>query len=75
MKPLNTLPLEEFLNKARIAIKSNRKDLTLDIKEVSALYDSLTIVMTRLSGELDKVITSAAAQTDAVQVKMDGGTF
>lgn len=75
MKPLNTLPIEDFLNKARVAQKSNRKDLTLDIKEVSALYDSLTIVMTRMSGQLDQILNTARPQEDQVQIKMDGGSF
>ena len=56
MKQLNTLPIEDFLNKARIAIKSNQKQVVLDIKEAVSLADSLAVVMTRLSGELDKDI-------------------
>ena len=38
---LNTLPIEDFLNKARIAIKSNQKNVTLSIKAVS--YTHLTL--------------------------------
>ena len=37
MSNLNTLPIEMFLDKARIATKSNQKNLILDIKEVQAL--------------------------------------
>lgn len=75
MKPLNTLPIEDFLNKARVAQKSNRKDLLLDIKEVISLYDSLTIVMTRLSGQLDQVLHAQTSQETNIQIKMDGGGF
>lgn len=74
MKPLNTLPIEDYLNKARIAVKSNQKTLNLDIKEAQALADSLAIVMTRLSGELDKIINQAQTP-DQLQVSMDGGGF
>ena len=70
MSNLNTLPIEMFLDKARIATKSNQKNLILDIKEVQALADSLAVVMTRLAGT---VVTSAPV--DAIQVKMDGGKF
>jgi hypothetical protein len=74
MKPLNTLPIEDYLNKARIAVKSNQKQVILDLKEAQALADSLAIVMTRLSGELDRVL-SQAQTPDSLQVNMDGGGF
>ena len=70
---MNTLPIEMFLDKARIAIKSNQKSLNLDIKEVVSLYDSLAVVMTRLAG--NTVVTSNPTVNDSVQIKMDGGTF
>jgi len=73
MKQLNTLPIEDFLDKARLAIKSNKKDLTLSIKEVTDLQNSLSIVMTRLAGELDEIATTV--QDNEVVINMDGGTF
>lgn len=75
MKPLNTIPIEDFLDKARIAIKSNQKNLTLTIKEVTDLQNSLSVVMTRLNGQLDKIITQQSTGETAVQIKMDGGNF
>lgn len=73
MKQLNTLPIEEFLDKARVAIKSNQKTLSLSIKEVTDLQNSLSVVMTRLTGELDKIATTTSA--DPVSISMDGGKF
>jgi hypothetical protein len=73
MKQLNTLPIEDFLDKARVAIKGNQKNLTLTIKEVADLQNSLSIVMTRLSGEMDQIL--ANAQPSNIEVKMDGGKF
>ena len=72
MKPLNTLPIEDFLEKARIAIKGNQKNLTLSIKEVTDLQNSLSIVMTRLSGTLDE---KALDQNSQVTIRMNGGRF
>ena len=71
MRQLNTIPIENFLDKARIAIKSNQKLVTLDIKEVADLQNSLAVVMTRLSGELDQ----AASKSEPITIKMTGGTF
>jgi hypothetical protein len=73
MKQLNTLPIEDFLEKARIAIKSNQKNLTLSIKDVADLQNSLSTVMTRLAGELDQIANSN--QEETIVIKMDGGTF
>ena len=73
MKQLNTLPIEDFLDKARVAIKGNQKNLTLTIEEVTDLQNSLSIVMTRLSGDMDQML--ANAQPSNIEVKMDGGKF
>jgi hypothetical protein len=73
MKQLNTLPIEDFLDKTRVAIKSNQKNLTLTIKEATDLQNSLSVVMTRLAGELDQM--AATTQPSSVEIKMDGGTF
>jgi hypothetical protein len=74
MKQLNTLPIEDFLNTARIAIKGNKQSLTMNIRDAQALSDSLAVVMTRLAGELDKTI-SQTTDTGPIQIKMDGGGF
>jgi hypothetical protein len=68
---LNTLPIESFLEKARIAIKSGKKGVTLDLKEVTDLQNSLSIVMTRLAN--DSAQTSQLP--DKITIKMDGGKF
>jgi hypothetical protein len=71
MMKLNTLPIESFLEKARIAIKSGKKGITLDLKEVTDLQNSLSIVMTRLAS--DSAQTSQLP--DKITIKMDGGKF
>lgn len=70
MKALNTLPIEDFLDKARVAIKTNQKNLTLSIKEISDLQNSLSVVMTRLAGEF-----SEGPEQEDIVIKMDGGKF
>lgn len=72
MKQLNTLPIEDFLEKTRIAIKSNQKNVILSLKEATDLQNSLSIVMTRLSGELDKSVSNS---NGPITIKMDGGKF
>jgi len=71
MMQLNTYPIEEFLNKTRIAIKSNQQTVLLTIKEATDLQNSLSVVMTRLAGQLDQIVAASAN----IEVKMDGGKF
>lgn len=73
MKKLNTLPIEDFFDKARIAIKTNQKTVTFSLKEVIDLQNSLSVVMTRLTGELDQAILNQTEQK--ITVKLDGGRF
>lgn len=75
MKQLNTLPIEQFLDKARISLKSNQKTLILDAKEVQSLHDSLAVVMTRIAGELDAQIQASQNSNPIITVNMDGGGF
>jgi hypothetical protein len=75
MKQLNTLPIEDYLEKAKIAIKSNQKSMTLTIKEVIDLQNSLAVVMTRLAGELDQIASNTQNSDSVITVKMDGGKF
>jgi hypothetical protein len=74
MKELNTLPIEDFLDRVRIAIKSNQKTVNLTIKEATDLQNSLSVVMTRLTGELDK-LAQPKSGADSIKINMDGGGF
>ncbi len=75
MKHINTLPIESFLDKARIANKSSQKTVVLDIKDAVALADSLALVMTRLTGKLDEQLMNKSTEQEVIQVTMDGGGF
>ena len=72
MRQLNILPIEDFLDKARIAKKSSQKVLTLTTKEYTDLFDSLASVMTRLTGIVDQ---ESASKLDESSVQVDGGSF
>jgi hypothetical protein len=72
MKQLNTLPIESFLEKTRIAIRSNQKTVSLTIQEATELQNSLSVVMTRLTGEMDQIVANAQGSLD---LDMDGGAF
>lgn len=74
MRPLNVLPIEDFLDKARIAIKGNQKSITMSIKEVTDLQNSLAVVMTRLTGIVDQT-SDSSDNNGPISIKVDGGSF
>lgn len=74
MNSLNTLPIEMFLEKARIARKSGQKSLNLSIDEAAMLEESLAVVMTRLAGDLDAIVLNIQQAND-ITISMDGGSL
>lgn len=72
-QPLNTLPIEDFLHRTRVAIKSNKKELILTIKEATDLQNSLAVVMARLADSTASPNTKE--EPSIIQVKMNGGNF
>ena len=69
MKQLNTLPIEDFLEKTRVAIKTNQRNLTLSIKEATDLQNSLSMVMTRLAGNTE------SSPLEDIKIEVNGGQF
>ena len=74
MKALNTLPIEMYLEKTRIARKSGQKTVNLPIDDAVLLEECLAVVMTRLAGDLDKIALNVQ-QSGEITVKMDGGSL
>lgn len=70
MKPINTFPIEDFLEKAKVAVRTNQKNLTLTQKEVSDLATSISAVMARLIGS-----STGQTSNEPVSIKLDGGRF
>lgn len=74
MKELNSYLIEDFANKVFAARKTNQKTVNLDIKEAQLLVETLTIILSRAVGNLERAsITNTENNTTSVQ--MDGGSF
>lgn len=71
--PVNTIPIENFLQKAKVATKTQQRELKLDSKEYKDLSDSIAVLMTRLVELQDKRLQQP--QDVSVDIKMDGGNF
>ena len=74
-EPLNTLPLQQFIQKVKSADASNAKEVRLDISSAKQLAFTLGIVMSRLEGDLEQLLSkSGSADDEVIVVKVDSGS-
>ena len=52
--PLNTIPIQQFIQQVKSAENSRSKELRMDITQAKNLAFTLGIVMSRLNGDLEK---------------------
>ena len=71
--PVNILPIENFLQKSKIATKTQQREIKLDSKEYKDLADSLAVLLARLVELQDTRLQQPQEQN--VNIEMDGGNF
>ena len=70
--PINTIPLQQFLNAVKAADNSRANEVKLDIKTAKNLAFTLGAVMSRLHGDLEKLVADSKNNDDEViQVNID----
>ena len=75
IEPLNTIPLQQFLNAVKAAENSRAKEVKLDISTAKNLAFTLGAVMSRLHGDLEKLVAESKNSSDEViSITMDGGS-
>ena len=75
VEPLNTIPLQQFLQAVKAAEAARVPNVTLDMNTAKNLAFTLGIVMTRLHGDLEKLVAQSKNSDDEViQVNLDGGS-
>jgi len=74
VKEINSYLIEDFANKVYAAKKTNQKQVILDLKEAQLLVETLTIVLSRAVGNMDKALATTTQET-SISVNMDGGNF
>lgn len=71
--PLNTVAIENFLQAAKVASKTNQREIKLDAKQYKDLADSIAIVLARLVELQDNALANPTEEV--VNIQMDGGNF
>ena len=74
-EPLNTAPIQQFISQVRSADAGRAKDIRIDIQNAKRLAFVLGEVMSRLNGDLEKIIAKQnSGAEEVIQINMDGGT-
>lgn len=73
-EPINTIPLQQFIQQVKSAENSKSKEVKLSIDQAKNLSFVLGIVMSRLYGDLEKiVINNTTSSEETIEVQIDGG--
>jgi hypothetical protein len=75
LTPLNTIPLQQFIQQVKSADLTQQREIKLDIKTAKALAYCLSEINARLVEKLDTALANAQSQTSTISVQMDGGGF
>jgi hypothetical protein len=75
VEPLNTIPLQQYLNAVKAAENSRAKEVKLDIATAKNLAFTIGIVMSRLHGDLEKLVAeSKSNDNEVIEINLDGGS-
>jgi hypothetical protein len=78
IEPINTIPLQQFIQQVKAADTSKSKEVRLDITTAKNLAFTLGIVMSRMQGDLEKFISENSNinsdSNEVITITMDGGT-
>ncbi len=75
MQPINTLPIQQFLTQVKNADASKAREVKITIEQAKNLAFTLGIVMSRLQGDLEKlVLDSKNNNEEVITVELNGGS-
>lgn len=70
------MPIQQFIQQVKAAENGRAKEVKLDIVQAKNLAFTLGIVMTRLHGDLEKLVAEAMSNhsdDSVIEVSLDGG--
>lgn len=74
--PINTVPIQQFIQQVKAADLTQQREIKLDIKTAKALAYCLGEVSAKLLENYDAVFKRLEASSgNAVTIQMDGGGF
>jgi hypothetical protein len=74
--PINTVPIQQFIQQVKAADLSQQREIKLDIKTAKALAFALGEVSSKLLEDYDTVLRKLEQSAgNNISVQMDGGGF
>lgn len=74
-EPLNTLPIQQFLQQVKQADNSRSAEVRIPLDRAKNLAYTLGMVMARLEGDLEKILADKNLDDDIeIEVRLDGGS-
>jgi hypothetical protein len=71
---MNTIPLQQFIQQVKSADAGKAKEVKLTIDQAKKLAFTLGEIMSRLEGDLEKLVAeSKSSPTEITEVVVDGG--
>jgi len=75
IEPLNTLPLQQYLQRVKTADGSNAKEVKLSMNEAKDLAFTIGLVMSRMEGDLERLVKeSNETATEIIKVEVGSKT-
>ena len=76
MQPINTLPIQQFLTQVKNADASKAREVKITIEQAKNLAFTLGIVMSRLQGDLEKLVLDSKNNNkeEVITVELNGGS-
>ena len=70
--PINTIPIQQFIQQVKSADSTNQKEIRLTIVDAKNIAFTLGIVMSRLQGDLEKLVkeNAGAGVDDLIKVEI-----
>lgn len=74
--PINTLPIQQFIQQVKSADLSQQKEIKLDIKTAKNLAFCLGEISAKLLEDYDKILKQPSnSNIESITISMDGGGF
>jgi septum formation topological specificity factor MinE len=72
--PINTAPIQQFIQQVKSADAGKAKEVRLDIQVAKRLAFTLGETMAKLNGDLEEILSKKYSKEDeTIKVELDGG--
>lgn len=74
--PINTIPIQQFIQQVKSAEQTNQKEIRIDIRTAKNLVYCLAEINAKLLENYDSLLAELRKSTNQeIELRMDGGNF